>query len=781
MNSLEGTHVTHTTKGARVNAWCRQFEANAGCFSTQKPGCDGLLAVVRILRSIKNRYITFDCFEPHKYEQTRFTMKQMKRPKAYVPSLIRTSLALAAASALHAPVAAQALSEVVVSASRAEQRSFDAPAAVQSIDRATIEGAGPQVNLSESLNRVPGLTILSRQNFAQDLQVSIRGFGARSAFGIRGVRLLVDGIPATTPDGQGQGSSISLTSTDRIEVLRGPLAQLYGNAAGGVIQAFTREAPASPEFEAAAYVGSFGMHRTDWQYAGRVGQYDLVADYSTFDVDGFRDNSKTERKQFNGKLSFEPFEKTRFNVVFNRFDMPLAQDPLGLTAAQMAADPAQAGTNAVARSIRKIVLQNQLGASMLTQLSNDRSITARAYTGTRENLQYQAGIFIPTLPPPTGAWVGLDRTYYGVGLQYNAQSQLGGIPVKWVLGYEYDESTETRQAGAAALGQKTTTTRNEDNTASNSDVFMQATALVSEKLSVVAGLRHSAVKFSSEDHYLSNGDGSGTTTFQNTSPVLGVTYHATDALNVFATYGKGFETPTLNEVAYNGAGVPAFNTSINASNSQHYEIGAKWAPSAQARVDFTAFKINTTDEIVVASSSGGNSTFRNAPGTTRVGWELSGSAQFSPHLRGTLAASQIDAEYSQSFLSGSTSVAAGNKLPGIPQSFLFSELLWTQRPAVPGQKAMASGSQAGIELTQAGRLYANDTNTACADGYTTLNLKASHAWVLGAGRLTTYARIDNVTNERYVGSVIVNQAGAQFYEPASGRNWTLGVRFVMPL
>jgi len=702
----------------------------------------------------------------------------MQQAKRHAPSLLKTTWTLAFASVLQTPVAAQTLNEVVVSASRAEQRSFDAPAAVQSVDRATIEGSGPQVNLSESLNRVPGLTILSRQNYAQDLQVSIRGFGARSAFGIRGIRLLVDGIPATTPDGQGQGASISLPSTDRIEVLRGPLAQMYGNSSGGVIQAFTRDAPATPEFVAAAYTGSFGLRRTDWQYAGRVGQYGLVADYSTFDIDGFRDNSKTARKQFNGKLSFDPFEKTRVDVVFNRFDMPLAQDPLGLTAAQMAADPTQAGSNAVVRRIRKIVLQNQLGAAMLTELGNGRSIAARVYTGKRENLQFQAGIFGVT---PTGAWVGLDRNYYGLGLQYNSQNQLGSTPVKWALGYDYDESGETRQAGAALLGEKTTTTRNEDNSASNSDVFMQGTALVSEKLSVVAGSRHSSVKFNSEDHYLSNGDGSGANTYQNTSPVLGVTYHATDALNVFATYGKGFETPTLNEVAYNGAGVPGFNTSIQASHSQHYELGAKWVPSAQARLDFTVFEIKTKDEIVVASSSGGSSTFRNAPGTKRTGWELSGSVQFSGHLRGTLAASQIEAEYSQAFLSGTTAVAAGNKIPGIPQRFLFSELLWTQQSAEPSQKAMATGSQAGIELTQAGRLYANDTNTASADGYTTLALKASHVWALGAGRLTTYARIDNLTNERYVGSVIVNQARSQFYEPAPGRNWTLGLRFVVPL
>ena len=365
----------------------------------------------------------------------------------------KTALTLAATALCHPWLSAQTLEPVVVSASRAEQRSFDAPAAVHSIDRDTIENAGPQINLSESLNRVPGLTILNRQNYAQDLQVSIRGFGARSAFGIRGIRLLVDGIPATTPDGQGQGSSISLTSTDRIEVLRGPLAQLYGNSAGGVIQAFTRDAPEQPELSAQYYAGSFGMRRSDWQYAGRVGGYGLVADYSTFDTDGFRDNSQTERKQFNGKLSFGPSDQTRVNVVFNQFDMPLAQDPAGLTAAQRDADPTQAGSNTVARRVRKVVLQNQLGSSLVHNIDADRSLTARLYYGTRDNLQYQVGIFIPPpAPPTTGAWVGLERAYYGTGLQYNAQSHIGGRPVQWVLGYEFDRSRETRQGGAAALG-----------------------------------------------------------------------------------------------------------------------------------------------------------------------------------------------------------------------------------------------------------------------------------------------------------------------------------------
>ena len=463
-------------------------------------------------------------------------------------------------------------------------------------------------------------------------------------------------------------------------------------------------------------------------------------------------------------------------MVFNQFDMPLAQDPVGLTAAQMVADPRQAGTNTVARRVRKEVLQNQLGAALVHTIDADRSLSARLYSGTRDNLQYQTGF-----ASSTGAWVGLNRDYLGAGLQYNARTRLGDKLVTWVLGYEFDQSKERRQAGVAALGDKTSTTRNEDNQAENGDFLVQASAPLSEQVSVLAGLRRSEVRFDSHDHYLSDGDGSGSVRYQATNPVLGLTYHASRALNLYANYGKGLESPTLVEVAYSGGGKPAFNTSLAASRSRHYELGAKWAPAAQSRLDFTVFQIDSSDEIVVASSTGGSSTFKNAPGTRRVGWELSGHTQITPHLRVSLAASQIDATFTKTFTTGANTVEAGNRIPGIPQRFLFSELLWTGQGGGGSKPGVVLGSQAGIEFTQAGRLYANDTNTASADGYATLALKASHAWAVGAGSLTAYARIDNLGNKRYVGSVIVNQAQSQFYEPAPGRTWTLGLRLSVPL
>ena len=693
---------------------------------------------------------------------------QLKRP-------MKTLLAIALTSSVFSALQAQTLPEVVVSASRTAQKSFDAPAAISAVDRDTIEAAGPQVNLSESLNRVPGLTILNRQNYAQDLQVSIRGFGARASFGIRGIRLLIDGIPATTPDGQGQASSISLTSTERIEVLRGPLALLYGNSSGGVIQAFTRDAPETPEISAQYYLGSFGMRRADLQYAGKIGSLGLVADYADFSTDGFRDNSRTERKQFNGKLTFDATERTRVNVIFNQLDMPLAQDPIGLTQAQMDANPAQAGNNAVARNLRKILLQSQVGSSVVHTLDSDSSITGRLYYGTRDNLGYQA-------LGATGGWVGLNRNYYGAGLQYNQRSKIGSTTVNWVAGYDFDLSRETRSAGAAVRGEKTSITRDEVNQAENSDFFAQATASLSDKISVTGGVRSSSVRFESNDNFLSDGNGSGNTSYSATSPVLGITWHALDNLNVYANYGKGFESPTLAEVAYNGTGVPGFNTKLSASSSQHYEIGAKWLPSQTSRVDFTVYQIDTTDEIVVLSNTGGNSTFKNAPGTRRTGWELHASTLLGSHWRASLSASQIDATYSQAYTAGTTPVAAGNKIPGIPQNFTFADITWrSQAFADTNRKTSMLGTQAGLEFTQAGRLYANDINTVSAEGYNSLNLRASHGWNLGSASLTAYARIDNLTDQRYAGSVIVNQAVAQFFEPAPGRNWTAGLRLNVPL
>jgi iron complex outermembrane receptor protein len=467
--------------------------------------------------------------------------------------------------------------------------------------------------------------------------------------------------------------------------------------------------------------------------------------------------------------------------------MPLAQDPLGLTFAQWAANPQQQGRNSLGTKtaaefgVRKAILQNQLGGNAVYSIDKDRSVTSRMYYGTRDNLQFQVGT---TGPNVNGAWTGLNRIYYGFGAQYNQKMEAGNVPVEWVAGYEFDRSRELRKAGTASQGQQVLTNRNEENQAENSDVFAQATAQLSDSIAMVGGLRSSNVRFASTD-YQNNGAASGDVSYSATSPVLGLTYFATDHLNLYANYGQGFETPTLAEVAYKtsaGAPVGKFNPSLNASTSRHYEVGTKWVPVRTSRIDLALFQIDATDEIVVDAAVGGKTSYKSAPGTSRTGIELGASTLLTPHVSASLSANLIDAKYSQTFASatvtGPTTVLAGNKIPGIPETSVFSELAWTSVALSNGAKAPAPGTRLAIEIVQSGRIYANDTNTASVDGHTVFNLSASQRWAVEKASVSAYLRLNNAGDERYAGSVIVNSA--QYIEPGLPRNWMLGLSVTAP-
>ena len=685
-------------------------------------------------------------------------------------------LAILMVSACGAPAWAQSvLDEVVVSANRQEQQAFDAPAAINSVGADTLSIAGPQVNVSEALSRIPGISASNRNNYAQDPQISIRGFGARAAFGVRGIKLVTDGIPASIPDGQGQASTFALTSTDRIEVLRGPLAVLYGNSSGGVIQAFTRKASETPELSLMGYTGSYGLRRSDVQFSTTSGKAGLLGDYSQFKTDGYRDNSRAKRTQFNGKYDLTQSEKTKLSFILNIWDQPYAQDPAGLTAAQLASDRTQAGTNTKERRVRKITSQEQIGSTLRHEDSTGRTWEGRIYGGQRENLQYQA-------LGATGQWVGLERDYYGLGLSASQNQNLAGVPSFITIGLESDYSKERRQGGNASSGEKSgAPTRDEDNLAQSSNAFLVGTFLVSERYSVTAGARLGEVRFESRDFIpatAQNADGSGKVRYSQFSPAFGVTRHVGPNTNVFANYGRGFETPTLAEVAYASSSTGStptstFNQAIRASKNDQAEIGVKWRPDSGQSLSAVFFWIESTDEIVTDQSAFGRTSFKNAPKTKRLGAELSWIKNWSSQWRSVVAASVIDATYDTAFVAGTTAITSGNKIPGIPGHVVFGEIEWA---AVRNARAVPQGWSAGIELQSVGRRYANDTNTVSADPFETAALRAGYSQTLGATDLQFFARIDNLLDEKYVGSVIVGNASP--FEPSPERNWMLGLKAV---
>ncbi len=681
---------------------------------------------------------------------------------------------------VHAQTAASELPDVVVQSGRLEQKQFDAPASVYTIDADTLRSSGPQVNISDILNRAPGVVALNRNNYAQDVQISIRGFGSRSAFGVRGIRLIADGIPASMPDGQGQASTISMTSADRIEVLTGPLAQLYGNASGGVIQTFTREAGDKPEAQVNLYTGSFGMQRTDWQVSQRSGNVGLVADYSTFAIDGYRQQSSAERKQLNSVITVDAKPDTRFKFIVNSFDMPMAKDPLGLKQSDLGS-PDKVVPSAISTNTRKIVKQEQVGAVAEHRVDSDLKLQARIYGGTRTNLQYQS----------TNAWTGLDRRFEGLGLQANGKANiLNGQQVTWVAGIDFDHAQEQRQAGAAVVGEKSgALTRNELNEASNKDYFMQANWSLGERFTLTTGARQSNVTLKSRDDMPSGVDGSGSVTYKATSPVLGLTWHAQDNLNLYINQGKGFETPTMVEAAYSrdsgNAFVEKFNPNLQASRSKHLELGTKWLPSTRTRIDAAWFQIDTTNEIVAALASNGKTAYDNAAQTKRNGLEFAIRHQHSAHWRTQASATWMNATYQAG--SASYSPPNGNSLPAIPKRQLFAGLQWSEKGfAQVGQKPTL-GMEASLDVIHRSNMWANDANTATtgdfalAPSYTLLNTRVRQRYQVGAARVEAFVGVDNITNKNTVSSVIINQFSKQYFEPGLPRSWVIGVQSQIPL
>lgn len=696
------------------------------------------------------------------------------------------SAALAAAFPVHAQVT---LDPVVISAERTRQTTFEAPAAISAVTREVIDG-GLQVNLSEVLNRVPGISILNRQNYAQDLQLSIRGFGARSTFGIRGVRLIVDGIPATMPDGQGQASSIALSSAQRIEVLRGPLAQLYGNAAGGVVQVFTGPDGEGAMATGSAAVGSFGQQRLGARFSYGGSENDVVLDASRFTTDGWRQHAAAERNQINAKWERRFDAQSRFSLVANVLDQPFSQDPIGLRREQWQADPRQADSAALDQDAGKVVAQRQIGAVYERALSDATLLTTRLYFGSRE---LDNRLSTPLGPQfsntSSGGIVQFERGYAGLGVQVEHRIRLGEQrQLRLTGGVEFDRMNEDRQGYINDGGTQGALKRDEHNSVRNSDLYGQAAFDLTNTLTLSAGARASRVRFHTDDLFVSpapspdqrdNGDDSGSLKFSATNPVAGLSWRPVPSLNLYANVGRGFETPTFTELSYRPAcGTPApvgcvetgLNTDLKASRSRHAEIGAKWKIADGQRLDAALFDIATRDEIIVDTNSGGRTTFKNAGRTSRRGAELSYLGRYGPAWRATLALTALRARFDETFVSGSgpsaTTIPAGNRLPGTPERSAFAELAWTPAGAW-------GGFNAGVELVHTGKLYVNDANSDAAPAATVLNLRAGFAQQVEGWTFSQLLRVDNATDRNYAGSVIVNEGLSRFFEPALPRNWLL--------
>ncbi|HCA3673384.1 TPA: TonB-dependent receptor [Klebsiella pneumoniae] len=674
--------------------------------------------------------------------------------------------------------AAQAADEqtMVATAAPTTVSELDTPAAVSVVNGDEMRQAAPRVNLSESLGAVPGLQVQNRQNYAQDLQLSIRGFGSRSTYGVRGLRIYVDGIPATMPDGQGQTSNIDIGSVDTIEVLRGPFSALYGNSSGGVINVTSQTGTQPPTVEASSYYGSFGTWHYGMKATGAVGDgshagdVDYTVSTNRFTTHGYRDHSGARKNLANARLGVRINDVSKLTLLLNSVDIK-ANDAGGLTADEWRDNPRQS-PRGDQYNTRKNTRQTQAGLRYERQLSAQDDLSVMMYAGERETTQFQSIPRAPQLKPShAGGVIDLTRHYQGIDTRLTHRGELL-VPVTLTAGLDYENMSERRKGyenfvmvnGAPQYGEQGALRRNERNLMWNVDPYLQTQWQLTDKLSLDAGVRYSSVWFDSNDYYITpgNGDDSGDASYHKWLPAGSLKYALTDAWNVYLSAGRGFETPTINELSYRSDNQSGLNFGLKPSTNDTVEIGSK------TRIGnglFTAalFQTNTDNEIVVDSSSGGRTSYKNAGKTRRQGMELGLDQQFGESWRLKAAWTWLDATYRTNVCDDAS--CNGNRIPGIARNMGYASFGYQ-----PEQ-----GWYAGSDIRYMSDIMANDENTAKAPSWTVVGLTTGYKWSYGRMDMDLFGRIDNLFDREYVGSVIVNESNGRYYEPAPGRNYGIGL------
>ncbi|HEX7029267.1 MAG TPA: TonB-dependent receptor [Gammaproteobacteria bacterium] len=686
-----------------------------------------------------------------------------------------------------APVAAAGdgesteLDPLVVTATRQAEDALLVPAAVDVIAAEEIHRARPAISLSESLQRVPGVFARDRENYAQGLQISIRGYGARASFGIRGVRLYTDGIPATMPDGQGQVSHFLLDSAGRIEVLRGPFSALYGNASGGVIAIFTEDAPADPELEAGTEAGESGLRRQSLSFHAPFGESEdggLLLDVTHLETDGFREHSAAEETGGQALIKGAFGNGARYTLLVNTFDQE-ALDPQGLTREQLQDERNAASAGALAFNTRKFVQQRQLGARIEHDLSQAHRLSVMAYSGNRDTRQMLSiPVFVQDDPLQGGGAIDLDRDYYGMDARWRWAHELFGGPFSLTTGIAWEVSDERRLGfenfAGDRLGVFGEVRREEQNRVTGRDLYVQAGWEPTARWRIHAGARYSEVAFRSEDFYITaaNPDDSGRLDYSRVSPVAGLLFRVTPELSVYANAGGGFETPTFSELAYRDDGQSGLNDELVPSVSTNVEIGLR---ARHETVNYSAavFDSRTEDELVVVANLGGRSVYDNAGETRRRGVELAVSGEIAPRWHYAANYTFLDATYASDFavcgsppcMEDDVVIEAGRRIPGIARNVAWTELRFSP----------SDDTDVMLEGRFVDEVYVNDANSEAAQAYTAFDLAVERRFEAFGLEWRGFARVNNLFDREYVGSVRVNDGNGRYYEPAPGRNWMIGL------
>ncbi|MGJ8639438.1 MAG: TonB-dependent receptor family protein [Opitutaceae bacterium] len=654
----------------------------------------------------------------------------------------------------HSSELLETLPALTVDATRITQSQRTIPFAISTLTADQIQTASTQLSLDDSLQTIPGTFVLNPNNFAQDSRIAIRGFGARANFGIRGIRLLVDGIPATTPDGQGSVDGIDLGAAQSIEIVRGPASGLYGAASGGVILIETEDGPETPFAETRWTFGDYGLLHAQFKAGGQSDHFNYLVSTSYLDFDGYRDHNETENKRLNAKFRYDFSSSSSLTALINIIDLPLQNDPGALTYDELQADPSQARQRNVDFDSGESVQQELLGVVYDQVLNDQHALELKSYYTHRD--------FANRLPFETGGQVAFERNFYGGGVVH----RFTGDRLQIASGIEYELQDDARENHDNLNGVQGALSLDQDERIVSISAFTSLSYELNDVLTASAALRHDTIDYKVDDHFTSDGDDSGKRAFNQTSPMLGLTWQAAPALTLFTNVSTAFETPTSTELANpNGGG--GFNLNLDPQTARNYELGIKGNHDfgkRWLRYELTAFQIDIDDALVIYATDPDNDFYRNAGESTRRGIEAALHIQLLKGLTADLSYTWSDFTYDA--FNSTSGDFSGNQLPGIPEHFGNLQLNYQHE----------NGYFIRWNTRFIGNFYANDANTETIESYSVSDLRIGIERPIGNWTFEPFLGINNLFDESYSANIRINGFGGRYYEPAPGRNLYTGIR-----
>lgn len=661
----------------------------------------------------------------------------------------------------------QNLAPVEVKAGRLTISETKAPFAVTVIDKYRIQTATQQLSMYENLASIAGVFAMNPDNFSQDLRISIRGFGSRAAFGIRGIRIFTDGLPEGTPDGQVDVDNIDMGAIQQMEVIRGAASGIYGNASGGIIY-LTTESPTLQKIigEFNQSFGNYGFSRNQVKAGQKFKKFSYFVNLSHNKTTGYRAWSEMENAIMNAKFIFELSPKTKLTALVNIGNSPVANDAGGLTAEQMKENPRQAAATNLLFETGEIVNQRRIGVVFETKPTDNQTFTARVF-GTSRNLTNRLAV-------ASNGFGDLARIYYGTGFSYQLNQKIATKPYRLKIGFDFENQHDDRQRFAylKTIENNVTHYKQDKLALAQFENFRSIGCYIlqdfqpTKQLTLTIGGRFDNLALALNDRFLADGDQSDNLTFNKVNPTLGINYEFKKHISLYSNFATSFETPTLNELSNNPEGTGGFNPNLKPQQAKSFEIGTKVYLFSKLKYDIAAFNIETINDLVPYQITGqGTKTYyRNAGKTHRKGIEISANYQISKGFTAYFTHTFSDFKYVD-YTANNISYA-GKYLPAIPKNNTQLELRY----------AHPKGFWASLQARKISKLYANDANTTFANAYQTIHLKM--AYTVKIKRLTyePYLSINNLTNSHFVGNLLINASNNRYFEPALPRYFFGGIK-----